>query len=177
MYRPLIFANACTAALTFALAAPALTQDLPKRKSGLWEVTMENSNSRAKSGKERVITQCVDQSKDDVFRQMGQQMEREIKCTRTNMHRSGTQLSFESACDFGTMKTTSKTVITGDFNTAYKMEIHSRYNPPMMGLAEGTTIMDAKWLGACKAGQRPGDVTIAGGMTMNVYDMMDAKKK
>jgi Protein of unknown function (DUF3617) len=160
-----------------SVAMPASAQDLPKRKSGLWEINMDSSNGRSKGGKERMMTQCVDQSKDDVFRQMGQQMERENKCTRTNIQRAANRLSFESACDFGSMKTTSKAMITGDFNTAYKMEIHSRYDPPMMGLSEGTTIIDAKWVGACKAGQRPGDVTVAGGMTMNIYDMMDAKKK
>jgi hypothetical protein len=169
---------ATTAALVAALLAmPAPAQDLPRRQSGLWEITIDSGSSRGKGGRERVMTQCVDQSKDDMFRQMGQQMERENKCTRTNVQRTPGRLSFDSTCDFGSMKTTSKTVITGDFNTAYRMEIHSRYEPPMMGLAEGTTIMDAKWAGACRAGQRPGDVTMAGGVTMNVYDMIDSKKK
>lgn len=165
------------ALLAAALAAPTLAQDLPKRKSGLWEISMDSTNGRAKGGSERVMTQCVDQSRDDAFRQMGQQMERENKCARTNVQRTPGRLSFDSACDFGTMKTTSKTVITGDFNSAYRMEIQSRYEPPMMGLSNGTTVMDAKWVGACKAGQRPGDVTMPGGITMNVYDMLDAKKK
>jgi Protein of unknown function (DUF3617) len=169
--------SALAATLAAALALPALAQDLPRRKSGLWEINMDSSNGRSKGGRERVMTQCVDQSRDDAFRQMGQQMERENKCTRANVQRTPDRLSFDSACDFGSMKTTSKTVITGDFNTAYKMEIHSRYDPPLMGLAEGTMIIDAKWAGACKAGQRPGDVTMAGGVTMNIYDMMDAKKK
>ena len=67
--------------------------------------------------------------------------------------------------------------VTGDFDKAYQMEIHSKYSPPMMGKSEGTVTIAAKYLGACKAGQRPGDMTMPGGMTMNIYDMMDAKKK
>lgn len=179
MHRALVpvVAAVSAAILAAALAAPALAQDLPKRRSGLWEITMESSAGRAKGGGERLMTQCVDQSRDDAFRQMGQQMERENKCTRTNVQRTPGRLSFDSACDFGTMKATSKTVITGDFDSAYRMEVHSRYEPPLMGFAEGTTTMTARWAGACKAGQRPGDVTMPGGMTMNVYDMMDAKKK
>lgn len=167
-------------AIAAAVAAPALAQDLPKRKSGLWEITMDASQrAQARPGgpAKFVTTQCVDQSRDDAFRQAGQQMEKEMKCTRSNIQRGPGSLSMESSCDFGNMKTTSKTVITGDFNSAYKMEIHAKYDPPMMGMAEGTTIMEAKYLGACKAGQRPGDMTMPGGMTMNVYDMMDAKKK
>jgi hypothetical protein len=31
--------------------------------------------------------------------------------------------------------------------------------------------IEAKWLGACTTGQKPGDVIMANGMTMNVLDM------
>ncbi len=165
------------AALAATLALPALGQEMPKRKSGLWEITMDSSAGAAKGGGARTISQCIDQTKDDAFRQMGQQMAGETKCTQTNMQRSPGRMSFDSSCTFGTTKTTSKMLITGDFESAYKMEIQSRYDPPLMGMAEGRTVMEAKYLGACKAGQRPGDMTMPGGMTMNVYDMMDAKKK
>ena len=39
--------------------------------------------------------------------------------------------------------------------------------------AGGTTNMtiDAKWLGACKSDQRPGDIIMANGMKMNIADM------
>ena len=171
-------AIAAVAAIAATLAPTALAQELPKRKSGLWEITLGGPDMQGKKGPAGMtMSQCVDQSRDDAFRQMGQQMERENKCTRTNVQRGPNRLSFDSSCDFGAMKTRAKTVITGDFNSAYRMEIQSRYEPPMMGLAEGTTVMEAKWAGACKPGQRPGDVTVPGGMTMNIYDMMDAKKK
>lgn len=178
MHRALIRAIAATlvASLAAAFAMPALAQDLPKRKSGLWEINMDRGKD-GKGGPAAVVTQCVDQAKDDALHQMGQQMAREMKCTWTSLQRTPAGLSNESTCDLGTVKTRSKTVITGDFNTAYKMEIHTRYDPPMMGRAEGTTIMEGRWVGACKPGQRPGDMTMPGGTTMNIYDMMDAKKK
>jgi hypothetical protein len=178
MRRALLTAFAI--AIASALALPALAQDMPKRKSGLWEINMDRSSARGKDGKGpgmAVVTQCVDQAKDDALHQMGQKMAREMKCTWTPLQRTPAGLTNESTCDLGTMKTKSKTVITGDFNTAYKVEIHTRYDPPMMGRAEGTTIMEARWVGACKPGQRPGDMTTPGGTTMNIYDMMDAKKK
>jgi hypothetical protein len=31
--------------------------------------------------------------------------------------------------------------------------------------------IEAKWLGACAAGPKPGDVTMSNGMTMNVLDV------
>lgn len=30
----------------------------------------------------------------------------------------------------------------------------------LMGIKEGTTVMDAKWLGPCKPGQTPGDIIV-----------------
>ena len=96
-----------TLAIAWAVVAalPAAAQDMPRRKSGLWEIKMENSS--AKGSPPRVMTQCVDAAKDDIARQMGQQMERENKCSRTNVKQNAGRLSFDSACDFGTMKMTS----------------------------------------------------------------------
>jgi hypothetical protein len=46
--------------------------------------------------------------------------------------------------------------------------------PPMPGAAPGgetkMTIV-AKYLGACQAGQKPGDIMMSNGMKMNVLDM------
>ena len=76
----------------------------------------------------------------------------------------------------GGSKMTSKTVISGDLDKAYKMDVQTKYDPPLMGNAQTTTTIEAKWLGACKAGQRPGDMTMPGGMTVNAYDMINKKK-
>lgn len=38
-------------------------------------------------------------------------------------------------------------------------------------LPESVTMMDAKWLGACKADQKAGDIVMPGGMKMNIKDM------
>ena len=35
--------------------------------------------------------------------------------------------------------------------------------------------IEAKWLGACKAGQKPGDIMMPGGMKMNITDMEKLK--
>jgi hypothetical protein len=160
------------------LPLSAAAQDLPKRKSGLWEIKMDNSaaKSAAPGMGPRTMTQCVDAAKDDIARQAGQQMEKENKCTQGKMQQSGGTISFDSSCEFGGTKMTSHTTITGDFSSAYRMEIKSKFEPPMMGMADTTTIMDAKYVGACKPGMRPGDVEMMG-MKMNVYDMMDNSKK
>ena len=37
--------------------------------------------------------------------------------------------------------------------------------------AETDMTIEAKWLGACKADQKPGDIIMANGMKMNILDM------
>jgi hypothetical protein len=160
-----------------ALALPAAAQDIPKRKSGLWEINMDSAGSRGKTGRMAMITQCVDSARDDMGRQMGQEMAKEHKCSQTNMQKTSGGISFDSTCEFNGTKMKSKTAITGDFTSSYKVEIHTSYDPPIAGRSEGTTSMEAKYLGACMSGQRPGDMTMPGGMVMNIYEMMDAKKK
>ena len=148
------------------LTAAAFAQEMPKRKSGLWELTMSQGV---------VMTQCVDQAQDDAFRQVGRDMEKDMQCTRSGVQRDAGTISFESTCTMGGTKQTSKTVISGDFDKAYKMDVQTKYDPPLMGNAQTSTTIAAKWLGACKAGQRPGDMTMPGGMTINAYDMMKKK--
>ena len=174
-FPPIAAALAATLAITTALPTPA--QDIPRRKSGLWEINMDSASSHGKSGRVMAITQCVDSAKDDLSRQIGQEMARENKCSQSNMRRTPGGVSFDSTCEFNGTKMKSATSITGDFASSYKMEIRTTYDPPLAGRTEGTTTMEAKYLGACKAGQRPGDMTMPGGMTINVYDMMDVKKK
>ena len=48
-----------------ALAPSALAQELPKRKSGLWEIRMESGAGKGGGGG-HLMTQCVDQSRDDL---------------------------------------------------------------------------------------------------------------
>ena len=38
-----------------------------------------------------------------------------------------------------------------------------------------TTTIEAKWLGACKPDQKPGDIVMPGGLKMNVKDMEKLK--
>jgi hypothetical protein len=47
----------------------------------------------------------------------------------------------------------------------------------MMGRKEGTAIVEAKWVGPCKAGQKPGDMMMPNGMKMNVLEMTGGARK
>ena len=74
------------------------------------------------------------------------------------------------------MTITSHSEITGDFNSAYTVKVtsHSQGGPAAVP-RNSTTIIEAKWLGACKPDQKPGDIMMPGGIKMNIKDMEKLK--
>ena len=60
------------------------------------------------------------------------------------------------------------------FNSGYTMKMTSKREggPAIPGMpAETKMTIEAKWTGACKADQKPGDIIMGNGMKMNVSDM------
>lgn len=59
------------------------------------------------------------------------------------------------------------------FNSAYTVKTSSHAQGGAAGAAgrDTTMTLEAKWLGACKPGQKPGDIVMPGGFKMNVRDM------
>ena len=85
-------------------------------------------------------------------------------------------MTFDSVCKTGAAITTTHGVITGSFDSAYTMKISSRREggPAIPGMAAGgksNMTIEAKHVGPCQAGQKPGDIMMGNGMKMNVLDM------
>ena len=82
-------------------------------------------------------------------------------------------------CTFGGAVSTSHAVITGSFDSAYTIDVATKREgaSPAGQRAHGESHMniEAKWLGACAAGQKPGDVIMSNGMSMNVLDMQNMR--
>jgi hypothetical protein len=68
--------------------------------------------------------------------------------------------------------TTTRGVFTGQFDSSYKGDIKSTYEPPLHGMKESASMIEAKWVGACKPGQKPGDISMPGMPNINMNDMM-----
>ncbi len=69
---------------------------------------------------------------------------------------------------------TSHAVVTGSFNSAYTVNVDTKREggPAVPNLpAESKMQIDAKWLSACAADQKPGDIIMANGRKMNILDM------
>lgn len=151
--------------LAAAGAASAASSDAPQRKSGLWEITV--SSAQMKSG--HTMQQCIDQKTDDMTKNQMPGAGK-ISCSKNETRKDGDRIVSESVCKMEGTTVTTRSVITGRFDSAYKADVKSTFDPPMHGMKESASLVEAKWLGPCKPGQKPGDITMPGmpeGMNMD----------
>ena len=159
-------------ALALVSASPAAALDLPARKAGLWEIKMA---FEGRTIPPQTMQQCIDAATDKQMNSIGGNMAQE-RCSKQDVQKVGATIVVDSVCQVGPTKTTSHGVISGDFNSAYTVKVASQREggPAVPGMpADGTSnmTMEAKWLGACKADQKPGDMIMPGGMKVNIVDL------
>jgi len=169
MRRQLCIVAACLCAASTAGAA-----ELPARKAGQWEITMEFAGHHLPA---RTIRQCIDQATDKLMNKIGG----EGSCSKREFSNVGATMAVDSVCTFGGATTTSHAVVTGSFDSAYTVDVTSTRNggPPIPGMAPGGAMhmkIAAKWLGPCPADERPGDMMMGNGMKINVLDMQKAHR-
>lgn len=182
MVRPLpVFAailavGGLAVSLAVSLAASdAAALDLPARKPGLWEMSMIFEGRQLPP---MVSQHCIDAETDKMMNAMGSQMSKDM-CEQKDIRQVGTTLVVDSVCKFGGGTSTSHSVMSGDFNSAYTVDVETKREggSAMMGPSGpgGVSKMHiaSKWLGPCKAGQRPGDMSLPNGMTVNIRDMQN----
>jgi Protein of unknown function (DUF3617) len=133
----------------------ALAAELPSRKPGLWEVktSFESGNVPA-----QVIRQCVDASTDQMMqaRSVGSSQR---ECSKRDVQRSGNTITIDSTCTVAGKTRTSHIVITGSFDSAYTMTLTAQGEGAPAGSRSMT--MAVKWIGACAADQKHGDMIMA----------------
>ncbi len=156
---------------TLAVAFPAAAAlDLPKRKSGLWEMTMTHEGQQAQAGMPGGKMQmCIDEKIDDLAQQMGESAAREM-CTKAEFRREGDRYVGNSVCKFNGTTATTRMVLTGRFDAEYQADLDTRFEPPMNGRGQSRMTIKGRWVGPCKQGQRPGDMVMPNGMTINMFD-------
>lgn len=155
------------ALLSLLLAAAPATADVPKRKSGLWEVRTQMSGMPGQGP----VQMCIDQASDNVMRDRSDG--RIADCPVMQVQPISGRFTVHSVCRNGGTTATTDAVITGDFDKSYRNEMVTRFDPPQNGMKEMKMTQDARWLGPCKAGQRPGDVIMPGVGKLNMNEMMN----
>jgi hypothetical protein len=146
--------------------------DLPVRKAGLWEMKVAHTGSPMP---EITMQHCTDETTDKEMSTAFSPMAKDV-CSRQDIQKTATGYVSDSVCGMAGITVTSHAEITGDFNSAYTVKSTSHSDRGAAGaLRDSTSTIEAKWLGACKADQKPGDIMMPGGMKMNIKDMEKLK--
>jgi len=146
----------------------AAADDLPVRKAGLWGMKVMRAGSPRP---DMTMQHCTDETTDKEMSTAFSPMSKEI-CSKKDIQKTATGFVSDSVCGIAGVSITSHSEIVGDFNSAYtvKTTAHSDGGPAAMKGDHVTTI-EAKWLGACKPDQKPGDIMMPSGLKMNIHDM------
>lgn len=150
--------------VALGIATPAAALDMPSHKPGLWEMKMSTASGVAMP----LIQHCVDAASDKQMNVAGGAMG-DATCSKQDVRKVDGKLIVDAECQSQGMSMTSRSEITGSFDSSYTIKTTTKVagNPVTM-------TVEAKWLGACKADQKPGDM-IVNGMKMNINDMQKAQ--
>jgi hypothetical protein len=157
-------------ALSATLASTALAADLPKRKPGLWEINTRMDGVPNMGA----MHQCIDRNTDNLLQQEATKHKQD--CSVLDIKPSGNKVVIHSVCKMEGTTVTTDGVFEGAFDSSYKGRMKIRYTPPMQGMSESNLTQEARWVGACKPGQKPGDVIMPNMGGFNINEMMKDPK-
>jgi hypothetical protein len=151
-----------TAALFLAIIPAASAADLPARKPGLWEVkTSIEGNPRALT-----VQQCIDEATDQMLQSSAGPFSAPA-CPDREVKKSDASMTIDSRCTLSGKSASAHAVVEGSFDHAYTMTVTSEGGD----LPAVKMTIEGKWLGACAADQKAGDVIMAGGAKINVPEL------
>lgn len=165
-----------TTRLSLALIGLCLTSlasaaDLPQRKSGLWEIKTQMSGM-PEGMPGQTLQMCVDQTSDNLMKDSAAK-NKQVDCPVMEIKPGAGKMNIHSVCRHDGMTATTDAVISGDFNKNYRNDMVTRFNPPQNGMKEMKMVQEARWLGPCKSGQKPGDVMMQNMGKLNMQEMMN----
>jgi len=154
-----------------ANVASAVTGQPPKPKVGLWESSM---TMKAGPAPMTVTSQmCIDEAMvagdDWVKNQSANGGQTALPDCQVAVKTNLGGYTTDSTCTTPQGKIVTHAVATGDFQSAYTMDITSRMDPPPPGMppggsAENKMAVSARYVGPCPAGQKGG--LVAGSVKM-----------
>jgi hypothetical protein len=153
-------------------AKPAGADELPSRKPGLWEIKIVTTGSPAPP---MTIQQCTDAAADRAMIMPAPTSQR--TCSKQDIRKTATGFAADTECTVAGRSVTSHSDVAGDLNSAYTITTVSQIRSE--GSAEGSRTItsrgEARWLGACKPDQKPGDVVMPGGQKVNIMDLQKSR--
>ena len=172
MMRPLLLSCLCIGTLALASVHRADADELPLRKPGLWEMKIVKTGSVLPN---MTMQHCTDAATDKDMANSVSPVAKQI-CTKQEVQKTATGYIADSVCTVAGVSMTSHSEIVGDFDSAYTVVTTSHLDKGSSAVGDTTTRIEAKWLGGCKADQKPGDIVMPGGFKVNVKDAEKLKK-
>ena len=146
---------------------PGFAQDFPRRKPGLWEIR----NAASENLGMPPINFCVGEQTDTAAQHLDRVAGEKGSCSIGPFKRSGISWVAESVCKDSRSVVVSQSIASGDFQTQYRIDTLVFYSPPLASnKREDKEAVVARYLGACGAGQRPGDLVVPGMGVLNMGD-------
>ncbi len=150
------------AALVPAASSLAQTESGPVRKAGWREMQLvvhrpDAAGIPQSAESDRfMIHLCTDPAIDRVSSPLYVNM-RGRKCEEKTA-RSASGWTISGVCDSGSVRITQDAVATGDLNDRYHVDIDTHMDPlNIPGGGQTKMVLDARWMGQCPAGKKPGD--------------------
>lgn len=125
--------------------------ELPPMKPGLWETASTSSLRPDVAAHLRI---CYGEDTERELMAKGEAALKQYHCVTPGFQRSGDSYVYESACTIAGHTLTTRAVFTyqGDASIHGVTTSDSGDGSP-----PHTSTSDSRWVGACKAGQKPGD--------------------
>ena len=172
MMRPLLLSCLCFGSFALVCALRADADELPLRKPGLWEMKIVKTGSVLPN---MTMQHCTDAATDKDMANTVSPMAKQV-CTKQEVQKTATGYIADAVCTVAGVSMTSHSEIIGDFDSAYSVVTTSHLDKGPSAVRDATTRIEAKWLGGCKADQKPGDIVMPGGFKVNVKDAEKLKK-
>jgi hypothetical protein len=151
--------------LVLLCAAPAGAAERLSRKPGLWEV---KTSRDTQSSIPPPVQQCIDPATDVMLQSVAGPFN-PATCEQSNVQHEAGTTTIDFKCTVAGTPATAHTVISGNLDSAYTMTVTAQSE----SLPNGKMVMtmEGKWLGACAADQKPGDVVLSNGVKVNVPEI------
>ncbi|MDR1276309.1 MAG: DUF3617 family protein [Candidatus Accumulibacter sp.] len=143
------------AACAALFAAGAYGADVPKHKPGLWEI---KTGGRVNSASSNIPLQfCVGKDTDNILNLEGKLSRQE--CDAPEVETGENRIRLRVRCSVTGGSVTTESVFEGTLDSAYHGKINYTIET-RNGRREFSITQEARWLGPCEAGQKPGDVIL-----------------
>ena len=130
----------------------------PPMKDGLWE-THSTQTQQGKTVFDTSVKMCQSKELTKSMQSSGEELRKKNACTSAVTQPSPNTYVEESRCAKGpNAGSVTKITYTNQGDTASHTEMHTND-----GKSETVMIIDAKYLGSCPAGMKPGDAVMADG--------------